>query len=217
MTEANQADFQFVATTTHQLCMELHNDAVTAGWWTDIKTGESTVGTRDFIQMVGLIITEIAEAYEGLDARADEKLPDRPALEVELADTFIRMADTSIGNGVDMIKGFSGLFEFAPWVPSDHLHISGVPDRMMRIILFLSNSIEGQRKRDFAKRDAEMCKAICAVMTLSSELSDSPLIRSHFNGYRINVRAAINAKRAFNRERPDHKMENRLKEGGKKE
>lgn len=76
------------------LVEESHDKAVTAGWWTDIKTGESLIGKRNVPEMLMLIVSEVAEAMEGHRKNLmDDKLPHRSMLEVELADVLIRIGD----------------------------------------------------------------------------------------------------------------------------
>lgn len=67
----------------------------TAGWWTDLKTGQPVQVTIEMIlAKIALMHSELSEATEG--ARKDlmdDKLPHRKMLEVELADCVIRIMD----------------------------------------------------------------------------------------------------------------------------
>lgn len=69
-----------------------HGNAVNAGWYTDLETGEYkqlNVGERCM-----LIVTEVAEAFEGHRKNLmDDHLPSRRMIEVELADAIIRIMD----------------------------------------------------------------------------------------------------------------------------
>ena len=77
--------------------------AVLAGWWTDLKTGEDMRGKRNVPELLCLIHSEISEAMEGHRKGAmDDKLPHRPALEVELADAVIRICDLAGGFDLDL-------------------------------------------------------------------------------------------------------------------
>ena len=82
---------------------ECHGLADRCGWWTDISTGESTKGKRNVGECLMLIVSEVAEAMEG-DRKnlMDDKLPHRKMVEVELADTVIRIADMAGGMGYDL-------------------------------------------------------------------------------------------------------------------
>ncbi len=87
----------------NELCREIHEDNVKAGWWTDPKTGESIKDTRNVPEMLMLIVSEVAEALEGLRKDLpDDKLPHRKMFEVELADTCIRIFDLAGAKGLDL-------------------------------------------------------------------------------------------------------------------
>lgn len=84
-------------------CAEVHADNVKAGWWTNHKTGESILDTRNVPEMLMLIVSEIAEGMEGYRKDLmDDKLPHRKMLEVELADAVIRIADLAGARGYDL-------------------------------------------------------------------------------------------------------------------
>ncbi|AZB88781.1 hypothetical protein [Acinetobacter baumannii] len=96
-------------TTLSNLVRNIHNQNVTAGWWTDLKTGESLTSQkgepakRNVPEMLCLIHSEISEAMEGHRKNLmDDKLPHRSMLEVELADALIRICDMAGGLGLDL-------------------------------------------------------------------------------------------------------------------
>jgi len=61
------------------LCHAAHGASVAAGWWTDLVTGQSTIGIRNKPEMLMLMVSELAEAMEGLRKNLrDDKLPHRP-------------------------------------------------------------------------------------------------------------------------------------------
>jgi NTP pyrophosphatase (non-canonical NTP hydrolase) len=69
-----------------------HDAAVQGGWWHDLETGQRL--NRNKAELLMLIVSEIAEGMEALRKNLmDDKLPDRPGIEVELADAVIRIAD----------------------------------------------------------------------------------------------------------------------------
>jgi|SRR6516165_9584582 hypothetical protein len=78
-----------------------HAQSVEAGWYRDPKTG----GTKDrnVGEMLALVHSEISEALEGHRKNLmDDHLPDRPMIEVELADAVIRIADLAGYLGLDL-------------------------------------------------------------------------------------------------------------------
>lgn len=76
-------------------------NALDAGWHTDLETGELI--ERNKAEMLMLIVSEVAEAMEGVrkDLK-DDHLPHRGMEEVELADTVIRIMDYAGRWGLDI-------------------------------------------------------------------------------------------------------------------
>jgi NTP pyrophosphatase (non-canonical NTP hydrolase) len=78
-----------------------HGAAVRGGWWHDLHTNEPL--QRNVAEMLCLIHSEVSEALEGHRKNLmDDKLPHRSMLEVELADTVIRIADLCGGLKLDL-------------------------------------------------------------------------------------------------------------------
>lgn len=85
------------------LSLYCFNNNVKAGWWTDIKTGESLVGKRNIGELLCLAHSEISEAMEGWRKDLmDDKLPDRKMFEVEIGDCIIRLMDICGSMGLDI-------------------------------------------------------------------------------------------------------------------
>ena len=80
---------------------EIHAEMVRMGWYKDPQTRRSI--QRNKMEMLMLIVTEVAEAAEGLRKNLpDDKLPHRPMVEVELADTIIRILDLAAYMDLDV-------------------------------------------------------------------------------------------------------------------
>lgn len=80
-----------------------HGAAVAAGWWNPSDPNTSKANPLHFASKLCLIHSEISEAMEGDRKNAmDDKLPHRPAREVELADAVIRIFDLAGGYGLDI-------------------------------------------------------------------------------------------------------------------
>lgn len=79
-----------------------------AGWWTNLNTGESLEKNRDVPTLLMLCVSELAEGMEGhRKNKMDDHLPNRPMLEVELADCLIRIVDMAGGMGYDLAGAVS--------------------------------------------------------------------------------------------------------------
>ncbi|WP_274868381.1 hypothetical protein [Sinorhizobium meliloti] len=80
---------------------DCHAASRKAGWYTDPHTGKAL--ERNVPEMLCLIHSEISEAMEGYRKHlADDKLPRRPMIEVELADAMIRIGDLATYLGLDV-------------------------------------------------------------------------------------------------------------------
>lgn len=72
----------------------VHENAVNKGFW----KADSNVSTK-----IALIHSEVSEGFEAFrKGDNDDKLVDRPGLEVELADAIIRMMDLAEHLGYDL-------------------------------------------------------------------------------------------------------------------
>ncbi len=88
-----------------------HGQAKENGWWTDMATGQDMTSkgypkiqpAKNVGELLCLVHSEVSEAMEGhRKLLMDDKLPHRTMLEVELADTVIRIFDMAGGLGLDV-------------------------------------------------------------------------------------------------------------------
>ncbi len=78
-----------------------HSTAQNAGWYRDPKTGEPI--QRNVAECIALMHSELSEALEAFRRdEMDDKLPDRPGIEVEFADCIIRILDLSAAMNLDV-------------------------------------------------------------------------------------------------------------------
>jgi NTP pyrophosphatase (non-canonical NTP hydrolase) len=91
---------RFAALDLTEIC---HGAAKRRGWWNPDDPRTSKANPLHFSNKLCLIHSEVSEAMEGDRKNAmDDKLPHRPAREVELADAVIRIFDLAGGYGLDL-------------------------------------------------------------------------------------------------------------------
>lgn len=186
----------------NRLATEIHEGNRTAGWWSNKDTGECMLTTRNRPEIMMLVVSEVAEAAEGYELELkDDKLPEREMAEVELADTAIRLYDLIGAEGIVFTNqpDFVSDEENYPWFANT---IEGFDSALMYIVRAVAHAMEGHRKADRAKYENWLQVALFRTYWVAGIFC-------------FDIDSAITEKRAFNVVRPDHKLENRLAEGGK--
>lgn len=191
-------------TITNAMVKAIHQGNVEAGWWDDARPDGTTIA---------LIHSEITEAFEGYTSgQPDQHLPNFPNEVVELADTAIRIYDffgwkgwdlelaRAYAHEMDMMEDLSPTIEhndMNKFYADMHKHVS--------------HALEGVRKNQFEFTPngrqfsvAALELAVVMDMVYFNSFWGRPIVE------------AIEAKRAYNAQRADHKRENRAKAGGKK-
>ena len=181
------------------LAIEIHASNVTAGWWSDLRSKESILTTRNRPEMLMLAVSELAEAGEGLDGRPDDKLPHHPMFNVELADFVIRQLDqigAEVALGATMPR-----FETSATPPRLTYRSKG--EHLMAVVILVARAMEHYRKGRVEDYVEAMGKGVALVIAIAE-----------FHG--IDLFGIVAEKRAFNATRADHQAESRLADGGKR-
>lgn len=179
-----------------ELAKEIHANNVAAGWWD---------GDVCLITKVHLITTEICEATEGMRKDLmDDHLPHRKMEEVELADALIRTLD--LGGKL-------------------HLEFSAPTCKTLANCEFKNNHADAEQHFDLVAAVYQFGMSIRRVFMIGLEapfpvsLYYSLLVTKIINesvrrGF--DIEAAMREKLTYNKQRADHKPENRVLANGKK-
>lgn len=171
----------------------VHQASVNAGWWTNLATGESILETRNRPEMMLLTVSELCEAIED-PWSADSHLPDELSLHTEIADAAIRTLDQAGGDGIDL-----------DLIPDPEVLALALADYWFEelVVIIGSKALEAYRKG----RTEQYHQAMNLFYHKLFEVADF---------YGFDLMPVIEKKLAYNAQRADHKVENRLAEGGKK-
>lgn len=173
----------------NKLAADIHADNLKAGWWEPFPVKMDRYNTA-----MMLTVTEVAEAAEGVRKDLmDDKLTARTMVEVELADTLIRLLD------------LCGAYD----VPLNDL------DEAKQVA---RSDIEESYDLNNLEPLFYICRCVCLpsldYQRVLRHSVAATIALSEF--WAFDVFAVVEEKRAFNAVRDDHKPENRAKKGGKK-
>lgn len=180
----------------NELAKRVFEENVQRGWWDYMN--------RDIHQTLMLVVTEIAEATEGVRKDLmDDHLPHRKMEEVELADTAIRLLDLA-GRyewkyqimACCCVPTTCEWYEDYGAMPRAAKHFA-----IVECVVDLARGI--QRSDTHENIELFYSSVMHTISVFSSEQG-------------FDIQAAIEEKLVYNRNRADHKRENREKEGGKK-
>lgn len=180
------------------LAKDIHQQNINAGWWKINDQGQTI--PRNVGELLCLTHSEISECWYGqaLHAR-DDHLPHHYMQHVEMADICIRVFDI-LGYYSDPPATFQpleGLTEFPlPNRFSDFICISH---------FLISSAMEGFRKGNTLLGKMKLWALLDIIFDWAGP-----------DGEGIDLLTIIEKKREYNRNRLDHKPENRAKDGGKK-
>lgn len=179
---------------------QCYGAAFAAGWHTDLTTGQPkplAMGTK-----LMLVVSELAEGMEGhRKGLADDKLPHRSMLEVELADAVIRICDTAGAASLDLSQAFVDAAR-GPSTLATVADETCIPERLLAICETVGYAHQAHRGIDAQWSARHLASALLGIGRLADDL-------------KLDLGGAIADKMLFNAKRADHKPEARLAAGGK--
>jgi hypothetical protein len=172
-------------------------------WW---HTEDGVRLEREAGELFMLAVSEVAEGMEGVRKSKpgaplmDDKLPHREMIEVELADTVIRLLDSSVGMNIGID---TSLIELRDPVETNRAAA------LLGIVAFIVDlnecfAIGGQSPLDGRQEDAR--NAISMAIGICYDYAAQ---------YGHDLDGAIDEKLAYNDNRADHSYEARKAAGGK--
>ena len=181
---------------------DIHQRNVTAGWWSDLKSGKSILLTRNRTEMLMLTVSELSEANEAEKRGAkDDKLTQHDGLIVELGDAVIRQLDL-----IGAEESIHGEIDTAPEFLSSLIdeYFENV-HTLMDVVDTVSAAMEFYRKGRIQQYRGQLFVIVASIFVYAEQC-----------GYdEAEFWAIIDDKLAYNANREDHKIENRQRPDGK--
>ncbi len=199
-----QAEAFAVRSAIATLIQQCNGAATAAGW---------NYKPRSVPLRMMLVVSEIAEAMEGhRNALMDDKLPHRKMLEVELADTAIRICDMAGQENFRIGEAAASLCNRA-WTLAGGYHGMPVPDRLFRIVQTIASAGENAGPLGICNvRTADGTPLTFCELHLAHALQQIGWLCQDEG---LDLGGAIAEKMQFNQVREDHKPEARAAAGGK--
>lgn len=169
---------------------KLHTFNCDKGWWDEYLDDK----TRRYETAIMLTLSELSEAMEGCRKDLmDDKLPEYPMFDVELADAAIRLLDMAGAYGL------AGMVYAMEQQEPDNAHVNEADTRSKpeQLYWIAKQMLTAENDHYAIVRGIYWIIVVCYV-----------------NG--IDLRLMIEKKMEYNNVRADHLRENRAKEGGKK-
>lgn len=186
---------------------EIYTHNVMAGWWdTPVRPDGTTIA---------LIHSEVTESYVGFTQDIpDHHVPEYPNSVVELADAAIRIYDFFGHKRWDVERAIDAVHRLGADVglPSCEEEVN-MHQYYLDMHVHISFALEGVRKNQ-TLQVGEATEDVLDVAAFELAIVLDMIYQAKNWGWHID--SAINAKRAYNAKREDHKRENRAKEHGKK-
>lgn len=194
MTQYHHLGAESPAVIDHEaLAAEIHAANIVAGWW------PANPADRNRPEILMLMVSELAEAAEGAEYDLpDDKLPDLPMFDVELADFAIRTYDLIGADAPEQVATHNFFRDMV-----GEFRLIGIPDGLMLLVRGVSAAMEDHRKGRLDQYRNNLWECLFAVYALAESRG-------------VDLPEMIRRKRAFNAIRADHKPENRAKADGKR-
>lgn len=178
-------------------------------WWLDPETSEPIVlkmGSRCM-----LVISELSECMEAERKNLkDDKLPHRQGAEVEMADYIIRLLDM-MGAPTDQLDR----------PPKKTAHCNMLIQQIQegkhgQVNDFINDILSSEEKAEILMSMVKQVAAFCEHPFLNDIPFLIKIAEKYCEKYGYDLWGAFEEKMEYNATRLDHKIENRLMDGGKK-